>query len=82
MEVTVAERGQITLPKQVRDAVGLTKGSTLKVELEEGRIILRKDVGEALRKVRGRFKLVDGLTSTDEAMHVIRGRVPGQAVKV
>lgn len=82
MEVTVAERGQITLPKQVRDALGLTKGSTLKVELEEGRIILRKDVGEALRKVRGRFKLVDGLTSTDEAMHVIRGRVPGQAVKV
>ena len=82
MEVTVAERGQITLPKQVRDALGLAKGSTLKVELEEGRIILRKDVGEALRKVRGRFKLVDGLTSTDEAMHVIRGRVPGQAVEV
>ena len=70
MEVTVAERGQITLPKQVRDALGLTKGSTLKVELEEGRIILRKDVGEALRKVRGRFKLVDGLTSTDEAVEV------------
>jgi antitoxin PrlF len=82
MEVTVAERGQITLPKQVRDALGLTKGSTLKVELEEGRIILRKDVGEALRKVRGRFKLVDGLTSTDEAMHVIRGLPPGQAVEV
>ena len=82
MEVTVAERGQITLPKQVRDALGLTKGSTLKVELEEGRIILRKDVGKALRKVRGRFKLVDGLSSTDEAMHVIRGLASGQAVEV
>ena len=43
MEATVAERGQITLPKAVRDALGLTKGTTLKVELDGGRIILRKD---------------------------------------
>ena len=35
MEATVAERGQITLPKAVRDALGLTKGTQLKVELEE-----------------------------------------------
>ncbi|AOY64914.1 AbrB/MazE/SpoVT family DNA-binding domain-containing protein [Xanthomonas citri pv. glycines] len=77
MEATVAERGQITLPKAVRDALGLTKGTTLKIELDGGRIILRKDVSEALRKVRGKFKLVDGLTSTDEAMRVIRGRAPG-----
>ena len=34
MEATVAERGQITLPKAVRDALGLTKGTQLKVELE------------------------------------------------
>ncbi|AYO95396.1 AbrB/MazE/SpoVT family DNA-binding domain-containing protein [Xanthomonas axonopodis] len=77
MEATVAERGQITLPKAVRDALGLTKGTTLKIELDGGRIILRKDVSEALRKVRGKFRLVDGLTSTDAAMRVIRGRAPG-----
>ena len=29
MEATVAERGQITLPKAVRDALGLTKGTLL-----------------------------------------------------
>lgn len=77
MEATVAERGQITLPKAVRDALGLTKGTTLKVELDGGRIILRKNVSEALRKVRGKFKLVDGMTSTDEAMRALRGRAPG-----
>ena len=33
MEATVAERGQITLPKAVRDALGLVKGTVLKVEL-------------------------------------------------
>ena len=48
MEATVAERGQITLPKAVRDALGLTKGTKLKVELEGGRIVLRKDVSDAL----------------------------------
>jgi antitoxin PrlF len=77
MEAIVAERGQITLPKAVRDALGLTKGTTLRVELDGGRIILRKDVSEALRKVRGKFKLVDGLQTTDEAMRAIRGRAPG-----
>ena len=81
MEATVAERGQITLPKAVRDALGLTKGTTLKVELDGGRIILRKDVSEALRKVRGKFRLVDGLTNTDDAMRTIRGRAPGDPVK-
>ena len=39
MEATVAERGQITLPKAVRDALGLTKGTQLKVELDGGRIM-------------------------------------------
>lgn len=76
MEATVAERGQITLPKSVRDALGLSKGTKLKVELEGGRIVLRKDVGDALSRLRGRYKL-DGYASTDEAMRDIRGRAPG-----
>ncbi len=77
MEATVAERGQITLPKAVRDALGLTKGTKLKVELEGGRIVLRKDVDDAISRVRGRFKLAEGFTSTDDAMRALRGRAPG-----
>jgi antitoxin PrlF len=76
MEATVAERGQITLPKAVRDALGLTKGTTLKVELDGSRIILRKNVDDAISRLRGRFKL-DGFADTDEAMRAIRGRAPG-----
>ncbi len=72
MEATVAERGQITLPKAVRDALGLTKGSVLKVELEGSRIVLRKSVDDAISRARGRFKL-DGFTSTDQAMQAVRG---------
>ena len=76
MDATVAERGQITLPKAVRDALGLVKGSKLKIELDGSRIILRKDVNDALSKLRGKYKL-DGFASADEAMRAIRGRAPG-----
>ena len=75
MEATVAERGQITLPKAVRDALGLTKGTMLKVELEGSRIILRNDVDDAISRARGRFKLPPGV-STDDIMRELRGRAP------
>ncbi len=76
MEAPVAERGQITLPKAARDALGLTKGSKLKVEVANGRIVLSKDVDDAISRLRGRFKL-DGFASTDEAMRALRGHAPG-----
>lgn len=76
MDATVAERGQITLPKPVRDALGLTKGTKLKVELDGSRIVLRKDVNDAISRLRGRFKLPPGMTS-DDVMRELRGRAPG-----
>ena len=76
MEATVAERGQITLPKAVRDALGLTKGTLLKVELDAGRIILSKNVDDAVSRARGRFKLPPGVTTAD-VMRELRGRAPG-----
>ena len=79
MEATVAERGQITLPKAARDALGLTKGTKLKIEIEDGRLVIRKDVKDALSRVRGRFKLPPGVT-TDDVMRELRGRAPGDPV--
>jgi len=80
MEATVAERGQITLPKAVRDALGLIKGSQLKVELDGNRIILRKNVDDAVSRARGRFKLPGGVT-TDQVMREVRGRAPEDPVE-
>jgi antitoxin PrlF len=79
MEATVAERGQITLPKAVRDALGLSKGTKLRVELEGGRIVLRKDVDDAISRVRGRIPLPPGV-STDDIMRELRGRAPGDPI--
>lgn len=76
MEATIAERGQITLPKAVRDALGLTKGMQLTVELDGSRIILRKNAHDAVSRLRGRFKLPPGVT-TDDIMRELRGRAPG-----
>jgi antitoxin PrlF len=81
MEATVAERGQITLPKAVRDALGLTKGTQLKVELDGSRIVLRKNVDDAVARLRGRFKLPAGVC-TDDIMRELRGRAPGDPVDV
>ena len=71
MEATVAERGQITLPKAVRDALGLTKGTLLKVELDGSRIILRKSVDDAISRARGKFAL-DGFESSTDAVERLR----------
>lgn len=81
MEATVAERGQITLPKEARDALGLTKGMKLIVEVQKGRIILRKDVDAAMQRLRGIAKLPPGKT-TDDIMRELRGRAPGDPVDV
>ncbi len=80
MEATVAERGQITLPKAVREALGLAKGTVLKVELDGARIILRKNVDDAVSRARGKFKL-DGFASVDDALRALRGRAPGDPVE-
>ncbi len=76
MDATVAERGQITLPKAIRDALGLSKGTRLKIELDGSRIVIRKDVNDAVSRARGRFDL-DGFESVDDAMRAVRGRAPG-----
>jgi AbrB family looped-hinge helix DNA binding protein len=79
MDATVAERGQITLPKAIRDALGLTKGTRLKIELDGSRIIIRKDVNDAISRARGRFRL-DGFESVDAALRCVRGCAPGDPV--
>ena len=81
MQATVGERGQVTLPKAVRDALGLIKGTQLTVELDGGRIILRKNVDDAISRARGRFKLPPGVTA-DDVMREVRGRAPGDPIDV
>ena len=72
MEATVAERGQITLPKEARDKLGLSPGTKLEVEIKNGQLLLRKKVSLQMSKWVGKFSTNE--RSTDEVMEELRGR--------
>jgi len=77
-EVTLAERGQLVIPKEARDALGLKAGSKLQIRLEGNRLVVEKKVTLDLSRWVG--KAVDDGLSRDEALAELRGRpVPWQA---
>lgn len=76
-DITLAERGQIVIPKEARDAMGLKPGSKLQISLDGQRLVIEKKVALDLSRWIGKA-LDDGL-STDEALSELRGRpVPWQ----
>ena len=50
-KVTVSSKGQIAIPKQVREALNLTEGSKLTLEVRGQEIVLSK--GAAWKKLQG-----------------------------
>ena len=79
MDITLAERGQIVIPKEVRDAMGLKPGAKLQIRVIDGRLLIEKKVALDLSRWVGKA-IDDGLT-TDEALTELRGRpVPWQGV--
>jgi AbrB family looped-hinge helix DNA binding protein len=75
----MTSKGQVTIPKRIRDAAGLKPGRPVDVALNgEGSVVVspvRKPVGRSemrkrIEKVRGTLKL--GM-STDEFMALLRG---------
>jgi len=75
MTATVTSKGQVTLPKAVRDLLGIEPGSVIDFErAPDGRIVLVK-VEKAVRE--SRFARLRGHAgkglSTDEIMPLTRG---------
>ncbi|MEZ5276060.1 MAG: AbrB/MazE/SpoVT family DNA-binding domain-containing protein [Opitutaceae bacterium] len=63
MNSTVSEKGQVTIPKKLRDGLGLSPGSILDFSEEDGRLVARKVVGEnPIAKWRGKGRLPKGLS--------------------
>ena len=74
MSAAVTSKGQITIPKRVRDLLGIVPGSKIDFErAADGRIVLVKLGG----KVPSRFARVRGSAgkgpSTDGIMALLRG---------
>ncbi|MCL8209296.1 MAG: AbrB/MazE/SpoVT family DNA-binding domain-containing protein [Actinomycetia bacterium] len=69
----VTSKGQITLPKAVREALGLTTGSVVEFTIEEGRVVLRKAVPvDAFRRWRGVLRTT-ATGGTDQLLEELRG---------
>ncbi len=69
---SVSEKGQVTIPKAVRDRLGLRPGTAIEFRAEDGKLVGTKAVSEdVFRKWRGRGRLPAGL-SVDEYLHRAR----------
>ena len=75
MSTTVTSKGQVTIPKRVRDLLGIGPGSAIDFErADDGRIVLvkvgKKNRPSRLARLRGHARR--GM-STDEIMALTRG---------
>jgi AbrB family looped-hinge helix DNA binding protein len=74
----IGERGQVTIPKEIRDRFGLGPDVEVVFKVEDGSIVLRKAPKKLdIERWRGRCKasLADlGCESVDEFMEDVRGR--------
>jgi AbrB family looped-hinge helix DNA binding protein len=71
MKTKMTEKGQITVPKAVRERLGLRPGDQLDVDEENGRLVARKlSPVDPVTSIYGTLKLN---RSTDELMRELRG---------
>lgn len=72
MKNVVSEKGQVTIPKKLRDRLGIRPGQVLEFFEEEGRLIaVKSDAVDPVMTVYGRFP---AKRSTDETIDDLRGR--------
>ncbi|MBZ0256680.1 AbrB/MazE/SpoVT family DNA-binding domain-containing protein [bacterium] len=72
MKAIVAERGQVTIPKEIRDRMGITHKTVLEFKEEKGRMIVEKvQQSDPVSEVIGCLKLKK---STNELIDDLRGK--------
>jgi antitoxin PrlF len=73
MKAVVSEKGQVTIPKPLRDRLGIRAGQVLDFDEDHGRLVGRKVVAkDPLEAVWGTLKLD---RSVDELIEEMRGPV-------
>jgi len=77
MSTTITTKGQVTIPKPVRDRLNLKPGTAVDFELtDDGRVVLVKS-GRRSKPKRSRFERIRGSATvaitTEELMALTRG---------
>ena len=80
MRSTLTSKCQVTIPKRIRDTLGLGPGSQVDFDLDDqGQIVIRKAAGGKTTRPQGRdrFDRVRGRATvkwrTDDLMRLLRG---------
>jgi AbrB family looped-hinge helix DNA binding protein len=71
MQSTISEKGQITVPKPLRERLGIRAGDRLEFAEEHGRLVLSKTVEQD--PVRAVYGILRPGKSTDETVRALRG---------
>jgi AbrB family looped-hinge helix DNA binding protein len=71
MKAIVSEKGQVTIPKRLRDRLGIKPGQTLEFEAQRGKLVARK--AEAVDPVDAAFGVFQSDEATDDFIDRIRG---------
>lgn len=80
MKTTVSEKGQVTIPKKLRDRLGIRPGAVLEFVEDNGRLVATKaEAEDVVAAVSG--LLTNREVTTDQFIESIRGGVlPGEVV--
>jgi len=71
MKAVVSEKGQVTIPKAIRDRLGIRAGQVLDFCVVEGGVLIRKQpAGDSFDRVFGSLNLG---TTTAQVMRELRG---------
>ena len=77
MPTTLTSKGQVTIPKRIRDALRLRPGSAVDFAVnEQGQVLLTPSGSPAVRPAKDRFDAARGKATvkwrTDELMRLLR----------
>ena len=74
MKATVSERGRLTIPKALRDRLGIRGGEVLEMRAEAGRLVISKTLVEDRAGAASVLGILDLRQPTDQLVEELRGR--------
>jgi AbrB family looped-hinge helix DNA binding protein len=69
----VTKKGQVTIPKDIREKLGIKPGSSVRFRIKEGKCIVEKEVKES--KIDKWVGYLKSTKRTDEVIKELRGEV-------
>lgn len=72
---TVSEKGQITVPKRLREQLGIRPGDRLELVEDKGRLVATKTLPSDSDPIDAVYGMLDLGMGTDAAVRALRGEI-------